>query len=266
MTVVERPLETGWLADTPVGDSVLRRFLHNQVQVNELVALARGGRAERVDGASLASAGPVSPFFNQALLTRPLSGPDDATLDTVAAFYAQGGGLVVSLWPTPDLAARGWHLLGHPMFVVRAPAPVPEDMLHREGVTVTEVTAPADLRTWEHVVLEGYPAPPAADGRPTMADGVLGTRLRLRLASVDGTPVAAAAGHVAGGVVNLCTAATLPAARRRGAWASLVWHRVADDPSLPAVAFTSDDSRPGFLSMGFLPICRFTLWLVGGQV
>ena len=32
------------------------------------------------------------------------------------------------------------------------------------------------------------------------------------------------------------------------------------DPALPAVAFTSDHSRPGFVRMGFLPITRFTLW------
>jgi hypothetical protein len=62
-------------------------------------------------------------------------------------------------------------------------------------------------------------------------------------------------------LVNLCLAATLPSARRRGAWASLVWARVDDARELPAAAFTSDDSRPGFIRMGFLPITRFTLWL-----
>ena len=38
--------------------------------------------------------------------------------------------------------------------------------------------------------------------------------------------------------------------------------RCADTPDLPAVTFTSDNSRPGFLRMGFLPITRFTLWAV----
>jgi hypothetical protein len=73
--------------------------------------------------------------------------------------------------------------------------------------------------------------------------------------------VAAAAAHVAHGVVNLCFAATLPAARRRGVWESLVWARTADAPELPAVAFTSDFSRPGFERMGFVPVFRFTLWI-----
>jgi hypothetical protein len=45
-------------------------------------------------------------------------------------------------------------------------------------------------------------------------------------------------------------------------WRTLVTARCADTPGLPAVAFTSDYSRPGFLRMGFLPITRFTLWAV----
>ncbi|HEV8627666.1 MAG TPA: hypothetical protein VG034_24780 [Acidimicrobiia bacterium] len=32
--------------------------------------------------------------------------------------------------------------------------------------------------------------------------------------------------------------------RRRGVWEALVWARVAEDPGLPAVAYTSNFSRP----------------------
>ena len=77
---------------------------------------------------------------------------------------------------------------------------------------------------------------------------------------MDGDVVATTRGYVAHGVVNLALAATLPAARRRGVWAAMVWARVDDAPHLPAVAFTSDHSRPGFVKMGFLPIIRCTLW------
>ena len=84
--------------------------------------------------------------------------------------------------------------------------------------------------------------------------------LIVRLGLVDGAPVAVGNVHVGHGVVNLCLGATLRAARRRSVWQALVWSRVAEDPTLPAVAYTSDFSRPGFLRMGFLPISRFTLW------
>jgi hypothetical protein len=93
---------------------------------------------------------------------------------------------------------------------------------------------------------------------------LLGGPIRIRVAFVDGEPAGVASGHVGHGVENLCLAATRPAARRRGAWKSLVWARVDDAPELPAVAFTSDDSRPGFIRLGFLSITRFTLWLVPG--
>jgi hypothetical protein len=43
----------------------------------------------------------------------------------------------------------------------------------------------------------------------------------------------------------------------------MVWARVDDAPELPAVAYTSDFSRPGFVKMGFLPITRCTFWARG---
>ena len=95
-----------------------------------------------------------------------------------------------------------------------------------------------------------------------MGPALLGSAVRHWIGYLDSTPVAAAASHAAHGVVNLCLAATLPAARRHGVWRTLVAARCADTPDLPAVAFTSDYSRPGFLRMGFLPITRFTLWAV----
>jgi hypothetical protein len=99
---------------------------------------------------------------------------------------------------------------------------------------------------------------------PTEALGpaLLGSAVRHWIGYLDGTAAAAAASHAAHGVVNVCLVATLPAARRRGAWRTLVVARCADTQDLPAVAFTSDYSRPGFLRTGFLPITRFTLWAV----
>ena len=42
----------------------------------------------------------------------------------------------------------------------------------------------------------------------------------------------------------------------------VLYQAVGGSYALPAVAFTSDYSRPGFLRTGFLPITRFTLWAV----
>ncbi len=256
MTTVDRPLETGWLPDTPVDDTILRRFLHNQIEFNEFFAVARSGRVQRTSDVALVETGPVTGFLNPAVLRRPLADVNDPVLDGIEAFYRHEC-VLMSLWPTPDLTSRGWRLIGHPTFVARAPGVMQAPSGEAE---VRTVTTPEELRAFEQVVLDGYPLPAPADGGPAFASALLDAPVRLRLAYLSGNPVATGASHIAHGVVNLGLAATLPAARRRGAWAALVWRRVSDDPTLPAVAFTSDHSRPGFERMGFLPVTRFTLW------
>jgi hypothetical protein len=61
----ERPLETGWRADTPVTDNLFRQFVFNQAGVNEAVASGLGGRIERTDDVLLADAGSPVPYNNQ---------------------------------------------------------------------------------------------------------------------------------------------------------------------------------------------------------
>jgi hypothetical protein len=131
-------------------------------------------------------------------------------------------------------------------------------------VNVRRAESADDLALVERIMIAGYPMPELDRLPPNRALGpaLLGGAVRHWIGCLDGTPSAAAASHAAHGVVNLCLAATLPAARRRGAWRALVAARCADTPDLPAVAFTSDYSRPGFLRTGFLPITRFTLWAV----
>jgi hypothetical protein len=263
VTTTERPLEDGWLPDTPIDDTVLRRFLHDQADVNDTVARACGGRVDRTDGVFLTDAASAVPYYNQALLARPLRGDADPVLDTVDSFFARSAAVatLLSLWPTPDLAARGWILGGHPAFVARGPAP--RDDLVAPGVELRDVSSVDDLHAAERVAVEGYPIESAreAPAGSVLPRALLDSTLRIRLALVDGAPAAVGLGHVGHGVVNLCLGATLPSARRRGAWEALVWARVGDAPELPAVAYTSDYSRPGFLRMGFLPITRFTLWI-----
>ena len=260
---MERPLESGWLADTPVEDSLLRRFVHNQADVNELLALALGGRRDRTDDVFLTDGGSPVGYFNQAIPARPVLDVTDPVLDTIDAFFAatQNPTTLLSIWPTPDLSDRGWRLGGHPMMVVRSPTPIEHDP--PADVDVRVAAQPGDFATAERVAIEGYPLeeargmPAGALFAPTVAEAGLAVRLGL----LDGEPVAAGNRFIAHGLVNLCFAATMPAARRRGVWEALVWARVGDAPTLPAVAYTSDHSRPGFERMGFLPLTRFTLWV-----
>jgi hypothetical protein len=256
-------LATGWGAHEPIDDSVLRRFVFNQADV--VRAMASGPTARRHaddDVVIVDSGGPVA-YNNMAVLLRPVTNVDDPVLGRVEDFFTDASDrlrLLLSVWPLPDLSTRGWELGGHPMFVVRPPGPV--TAATRDGVEVRDVTTVDDLRVLERVAVDGYPIVEAKDAPPGSAfpDALLATDVRLRLGLVDGEPVSAAAAFDAHGVVNLCFAATLDAGRRRGVWSALVWARVNQAPEQPSVAFTSDDSRPGFVKMGFLPMTRFTLY------
>lgn len=263
---MSRPLENGFLPDTPVGDTVLRRFVFNQGDCCVELAEASGGRAWVSDQISLAdTGGPVS-YLNQAILRRALTGPEDTLIDEVEGFFewavTEGRGhTLLSAWPTPDLTERGWTLVGHPAFVVRGPFPAPAFELG-PGVSVEPATTPEDLLAAEQVIVEGFPLDEARGLPPgsVFPPALLKTGFHVRVGRLDGEPVAAGARYLGHGVANLCMAATLPAARRRGVWEALVWARVADAPGEPAVAYTSDFSRPGFERMGFVPTLRFTLW------
>lgn len=267
VAMADDALASGWGPDEPVDDSVLRQFLHNQADATAALAATPLGRSDRTDDVALNDGGGPVPYVNQAVLLRPLTGPDDPVLDTVDRFYAEAAGrpvMLLSVWPVADLSSRGWHPAGHPMFVVRAPGPV--TYVPRDGVGVAPVRTTADLGVVERIAIDGYPIPPA-QGLPAgslFAPSLLDSPVGIRVGSVDGVPVSAGAVCTTHGVVNLCFAATLPEARRRGVWSAVMWDRVAAAPELPAVAFTSDDSRPGFLQHGFLPITRFTLLVRGG--
>lgn len=261
--MTDRPPETGWWPDTPAADTVLRAFTLNQAALDAELAGAFGGRMDRDDDVALADSGGPVAYFNQAVLLRPLRGADDAALAAVTAFFADAGGrpaTLLSAWPTADLTPAGWSLVGHPAFVVRAPGPA--DREPAPGVDVEEVRRAARLEIAERIAVDGYPLPDLQGAPPGtgLPPAVLETSLTVRLGSLDGTPVGVGLAHRSHGIVNLCLGATLAAARRRGVWEALVWARVGEAPDRPSVAYTSDDSRPGFVRMGFLPVTRLTLW------
>ncbi len=251
-------LETGHFPTTPVDDSLLRRFLHNQADLSVTLAESRGGEVLREPG--VVATWYDNPVFynNMAVLTSPLT---SEVLKEVEALYTGRTATLLSAWPTEDLSDRGWVLMGHPMFVVRSPGhlartPAP-------GVTTEVASSAEDLALAEQLAARGYPLEPAVGAPPNTVfdEATLQSPLLVRIGRLDGEPVSVAASYLAHDVVNLCLAATLDAGRRKGVWAQLVADRVNDEEHLPSCAITSDDSRPGFVKMGFLPVQRMTMWL-----
>ena len=250
-------LATGWGAHEPIDDSILRRFVFNQADVLRAMAGGPAGRqASDDDVVMVDSGGPVA-YNNMAVLLRPVTSADDPVLDRIAELLrrrARPCALLLSVWPLPDLtASRARELGGHPMFVVRAPGPVTAvDARRRRGARRHHRRRPARrssasrsraTRSTRRRTRRRAPCSPTRCSTP----GRAATRV------VDGEPVSGAAALDAHGVVNLCFAATLARVGGKGVWSALVWARVNQAPEQPSVAFTSDDSRPGFVKMGFLP-------------
>ena len=94
-----------------------------------------------------------------------------------------------------------------------------------------------------------------------LAPGLLGGPTRVWVGYVDGEPASVAAAHGAAGTTLVEYVAALPAARGRGAGAAVTWAATLADPGAPAVLVASDDGRPTYESMGYLPLERWTAWL-----
>ena len=111
--------------------------------------------------------------------------------------------------------------------------------------------------------MDGFPyrelqpyRPGALLGERVLAD----ERLRLWVGYEQDEPVCVGSLFVEAGVAAFSLGVTLPPARRRGYWAAMAGVRLAEAADLPVVGVFSDMSRPGAEALGFLPICRFTLW------
>ena len=124
--VLDPQLRAGWEPDTPVEDSLLRRFLVNWTVGIEAQGIPLGARTLRRDDLAAADLGRPSFGGNVATLTAPLfpDGVDEITaaLDDFYGFSAGGTTGTVFLfspWPTPDLRPHGWNLMGHEPLMFR---------------------------------------------------------------------------------------------------------------------------------------------------
>lgn len=265
-------LETGWLPTTPEDDTYLRRYLLNWASMCAATAVAVGGRKLELPAVHLADAGRHSAFTNFATLMRPLAGETAAeSLAEIAEFFHFGSreqaaeALLFSAWPTGDLSRFGWNLMGYPpiLLLPQGASPRPDP----EGLRIEEVRDLDGLYAWERVAIEGFPfeefddASPGAIVSPAWLEQ---PNRRLWVGWEEGRAVSASATWIEYGINNVTLVATVPSARRRGYGEALTWRASLADPSLPAMLFSSDDGRPIYERMGYLPLWRMTLWYRGG--
>jgi hypothetical protein len=266
--ILDPKLRAGWEPDTPVTDSLLRRFLVNWTAANEAPATMLGGRSLRRDDLAAGDVGRPAPLYNVATLLAPLF-PDGvaevmATLDDFYGFSVGGKSgdvYLFSPWPTPDLRPHGWTLGGHEPFMLRpvggeAP-PIPP------GLRIEAVRTEESLRAFEDAIVRGFPMPELeaqGPGAAFTAEMLTDDRQRFWVGWEGDRPVAAAATFVEAGINDVTLVATVPEARRRGYGAALTWCATLADPSLPALLLATEEGRPVYERMGYISLFRFTVW------
>jgi hypothetical protein len=261
-------LRAGWEPDTPITDSLLRRFLINWTLSIEAHGLPLGGRSLQRDGLAAVDLGRPAPGANVATLLAPLFPIGmDAVLAALDEFYAFKAGtasgtvFLFSPWPTPDLRPHGWTLVDYPPLMLRpaggAAPPSPSRL------RIEEVQDEASLRAFETTIVRGFAmadieaqGPGAAFSAGLLTDD----RQRLWVGWEDDLPVAAAMAFVAAGINDVTLVATVPEARRRGYGAAVTWRATLADPTLPALLLATEEGRPVYERMGYMTLFRFVLW------
>ncbi len=258
-SVLMSHLTHGWEPDLDVEDSLLRRFVLATADRGEAMARAIGGRARRTDAYSAAD--PASPvmFDNAVVVLQPAPYIDleDALAEAIAWYPPERHFVVLSPFPTPDLAPLGLSLMGHPPLMYRpagGSAPAPPAQL-----TISEVASEGDLAEFVRTMVEAYPMP--GGEMSGLADSrVLDGSIRLFVGHVGGVPVATSGARIGHGVNDVEWVSTRADYRRRGIGAAVTWAATLAAPELPAVLIASDDGQSVYESMGFTRLLRLTMW------
>ena len=260
-------LEDGWQPTTPVSDTLMRQLVFNIAGEVSANAEGHGGRVERQDNLIAADLGRPAAHYNACIFTQAFesSGWKQVSpfLDDFFDVQGHSTGMVVlySAWPTPDLRGSGWTLIGYPPAHFRTPGGDPPPS--PPGVAISQVTTMEELHDWEQGAIRGYPfqnisALPA--GSLIAANLLDDPRHRFWIARIDGEVAGVSSAFVEHGLCYVPLVATLPFARWRGIGTALTWRATLADPSLPAALLSSDEGRPIYERMGYLPITRWTLW------
>jgi hypothetical protein len=254
-------LENGWYPDTPVGDTVIRRYVLATGEWMEAVARASGTPVLRTDDVVVVDEYSPHVLFNTGILLRPVT-PEraEAVASEVADFFRGAEGGPTSLfcpWPTE---LPGFTIGGHPPLMLRAAggaAPAPPRELEIRLVANRE-----ELDAYEQVLVDGFPLDELQPWRSGVAFHpanlhVPGTAFYV--GRVEGRAVSVAMSIVGCGVNHVEFVATLPDARGRGYGAAVTWTATLHAPDLPSLLISSDMGRPVYERMGYLALTRWTL-------
>ena len=230
-----------------------------------------GARAEDLPTVAMADSGRPSAFSNCATLMQPLSAESAAATmrrdrRRSSRFddpSRHGEVLLASAWPTGDLRPYGWNLMGHPPLHLlpagATPRADPPELRDRRSArSATRYTpgsgSPSTGSLWTR--LAG--APPGSITSEALARrshgrgcGSAGSRSARSAPPPPGSSTASPTSPRWRRCRTPAVAAT--AKRSPGAPRSPI-------PSLPAMLLSSDDGRPVYDRMGFLPLWRLTLW------
>lgn len=258
-------LPDAWDPGLPADDNLIKLYVLGYADLMEAIAAAHGWAAVRTDRFVAIDATTPFPWQNCVVPLRPfgVDEVEDVIGEAERFFRAREGGPFL-LWggfPVPDLAPRGWTLMGHPPLMLRpagGEAPPPPD-----GLEIGRVRTVEELDEFVTTLVEAFPVPelvglPLGGYGPEMLD-VDGWNLWV--GRIDGRAVATAAAWVHGGLVDVEWISARPETRGRGVGAAVTWAATMADPARPAMLIASDLGQPVYERMGYLRVTRFTLWV-----
>lgn len=255
-------LATGWEAETPPTDTLLRQAMEATAACSEALSRACGHEPVVDGGLHLAPTGGQGVLGSRILVIAPPGALSAAEVtERAREVLGREPAVIVSPFPVEGARSAGWQLIGHPPLMVRRPgASLPEPA---PGVELREVLEEQDEVTADRILVEGYPVPEHQPFSGSLHH-LAGSGLRTWLALVDGAPAGVASAAVGAGMVSVENVAVLPTARGRGVGLAVTVAAVAVDPTLPAVLLASDEGRPIYDRLGFEALARVTCWYLPG--